>query len=220
MKLKNLLAAVISLALGQLCFFLVEPAQAAPFEGTIVAAGDSLTAGYGVPERDAYPAQLERKLIQYGYHWKVVNAGISGETSSGLLSRVDWILKLKPDIVILETGANDGMRGVDPKVTGANIDKAVTRLQAKGVTVVLAGMRMFANLGPTFTKEFAANYTTVAKKHHLILIPFFLEGVAGVPALNQQDGIHPVASGYQIITNRVYPYVTKAIDLKRKKRIP
>lgn len=220
MKLNNLVAALISLTVGHFCFFLVAPVQAAPLEGTIVAAGDSLTAGYGLPERDAYPAQLERKLNQNGYRWKVVNAGISGETSSGLLSRVDWILKLKPDIVILETGANDGLRGVDPKVTGANIDKAVTRLQAKGVTVVLAGMRMVTNMGPTFTKEFAANYSSVAKKHHLILIPFFLEGVAGDPALNQQDGIHPVARGYQIITDKVYPYVTKAIDLKRKKRIP
>lgn len=220
MKLNNLVAALVSLAVGHFCFFLVEPAQAAPFEGTIVAAGDSLTAGYGLSEREAYPAQLERKLNQNGYRWKVVNAGISGETSSGLLSRVDWILKLKPDIVILGTGANDGLRGVDPKVTRANLDKTVARLQEKGVTVVLAGMRMVTNMGPTFTRDFAANYTAIAKKHHLILIPFFLEGVAGDPALNQQDGIHPIARGYQIITDRVYPYVTKAIDLKRKTRIP
>jgi acyl-CoA thioesterase I len=193
------------------------PSAAAPaFEGTVVAVGDSLTAGYGLPETDAYPAQLERKLHQAGYRWRVVNAGISGETSSGTLARVDWILKLKPDIVILETGANDGLRGVDPRVTRDNIDQIVTRLQAQGVVVVLAGMRILANLGPEFTGQFAAIYPKVAAKHRLILIPFFLTGVAGDPALNQPDGIHPVTKGYQIVTDQVYPYLIQAIERKKK----
>jgi acyl-CoA thioesterase-1 len=186
-------------------------AQAQPaFAGTIVAFGDSLTAGYGVNEADAYPARLEKKLQAAGFNWRVVNAGISGETSSGALSRVAWVLKLKPDIVILETGANDGLRGIDTAATKKNITEIVRILKEKRVTVVLAGMRMFASMGRDYTAAFAAIYPAVAKKQDLILVPFFLEGVAGVPALNQSDGIHPVAEGYRIITDMIYPYVLKA----------
>jgi acyl-CoA thioesterase-1 len=194
------------------------PPQPPASEGTIVAVGDSLTAGYGLPENEAYPARLEQKLQQAGYHWKVVNAGISGETSSGALSRVDWVLKLKPDVVILETGANDGLRGVDPALTRENIDKMVTRLKEQGVIVVLAGMRMFTNMGPAYTAAFADIYPAVAKRHDLILIPFFLSGVAGDPALNQEDRIHPVAKGYGIVTDMVYPYALKAIEQKKKQQ--
>lgn len=190
-------------------------AQPQQNEGTIVAMGDSLTEGYGLPEGEAYPAQLEKRLQESGYRWRVVNAGISGETSSGALSRLDWVLKLKPDIVILETGANDGLRGTDPKLAHANIDQIVTRLQARGVLVVLAGMRMVTNLGPGYTRDFAAIYPEVAQKHGLILIPFFLEGVAGDPALNQGDGLHPVAKGYRIITERIYPYIVQAIGQRK-----
>jgi len=186
------------------------------FQGTIVAMGDSLTAGYGVPETDAYPAQLEKKLHQAGYPWKVVNAGISGETSAGALSRVDWVLRLNPDIVILETGANDGLRGIDPKVTRSNIEQTVKQLKGKNVVVMLAGMRMFANLGGTFTRDFAKIYPDVASREKLILMPFFLEGVAGKPVLNQSDGIHPVAEGYRIVTDKVYPFVLKAIEQRKK----
>ena len=225
MKLFGLLLALLALtagALGAGCqkkngSAAAPPAEAPSVEGTVVAVGDSLTAGYGLRETEAYPAKLENKLRQAGYRWRVVNAGISGETSSGTLSRVDWILKLKPDIVILETGANDGLRGVDPQLTRDNIDKTVTLLQEKGVVVVLAGMRMFANLGPSYTKEFADIYPKVAKQHGLILIPFFLAGVAGDAALNQADGIHPVAKGYQVVTDLVYPFLLQAIDQKKKR---
>ena len=180
------------------------------YAGTIVAVGDSLTAGYGVNEADAYPARLEKKLQAAGYRWRVVNAGISGETSSGTLSRVDWVLRLKPDIVILETGANDGLRGVDPQVTKNNIAETVRIFKQNRVTVILAGMRMVTSMGREYTEKFADVYPAVAQKHDLILIPFFLQGVAGDPALNQDDGIHPVAEGYRIITNMVYPYVLQA----------
>lgn len=183
--------------------------------GTIVAVGDSLTAGYGVNEADAYPAQLGKKLQAAGFHWRVVNAGISGETSSGTLSRIAWVLKLKPDIVILETGANDGLRGIDPQVTEKNIDETVRILKKNHVTVILAGMRMVSNMGQEYTSAFAAIYPTVAKKHGLLLIPFFLQGVAGDPALNQSDGIHPVAAGYRIITDMIYPYVVRALVSKQ-----
>ena len=188
-----------------------EAQQQTVYAGTIVAAGDSLTAGMGVSENNAYPAQLERKLREAGYNWQVINAGISGETSSGMLGRINWVLKLKPDIVILETGANDGMRGIDPAVARNNIDETVRILKQNNVVVVLAGMKMFANLGRTYTNAFETLYPAVAKKHDIILIPFFLEAVAGDPALNQADGIHPNPKGYRIITGRIEPYVLKAI---------
>jgi acyl-CoA thioesterase-1 len=180
--------------------------------GTIVAVGDSLTAGYGLDEADAYPAQLERRLREAGHPWRVVNAGISGETSSGALSRMNWVMTLKPDIVILVTGANDGLRGIDPKVTERNLDEMVRILTERNVTVVLGGMKMVTNLGRDYTRAFAAVYPAVAKRHGLILVPFFLEGVAARHDLNQADGIHPTAEGYRIVVDTVLPYVIKAIE--------
>ena len=185
--------------------------------GTVVAVGDSLTAGYGLAEPAAYPAQLGKKLNAAGYRWRVVNAGISGETSSGTLSRVDWILKLHPDVVVLETGANDGLRGIDSQVMRSNLDRIVTALQGKGVVVVLAGMRMLKSMGPQYVTRFGAVFPEVAKKHDLILIPFFLSNVAGEASLNQQDGIHPTERGYGIVTETVYPYVVRAIEKKKGK---
>jgi acyl-CoA thioesterase-1 len=179
--------------------------------GIIVAFGDSLTAGAGVAENEAYPAQLERKLNADGHHYKVINAGVSGETSSGALSRIKWVLTMKPDIVILETGANDGLRGVNPELTRNNLDAIVAALKEHGVVVVLAGMRMASNLGREYTEKFAAMYPFVAAKHQVILMPFFLAGVAGDPNLNQQDGIHPTAKGYEIVTANIYPYVVNAV---------
>jgi acyl-CoA thioesterase I len=188
------------------------------YEGTIVAVGNSLTAGLGVDVKDAYPARLERKLREAGYPWRVINAGISGETSSGALSRVEWVLKLRPDIVILETGANDGLRGIDTRVMKRNIDGMVRILKKNKVTVVLAGMRMAANLGREYTDAFSAVYPDLAGKYGIILIPFFLEGIAGEPALNQSDGIHPTAEGYRIVTETVFPYVKKAVAEKKGKK--
>lgn len=189
----------------------VQPVTAAAV-GTIVAVGDSLTAGLGVNEDETYPARLEKRLRAAGYQWRVINAGISGETSSGALARVGWVLKLKPDIVILETGANDGLRGVDPRLLQRNIDETLRIFKENKVTVILAGMRMVSNMGPEYTRAFAAVYPAMAGKHGLALIPFFLEGVAGDPSLNQTDGIHPTAAGYRLVTETVYPYVVKAID--------
>lgn len=182
--------------------------------GTIVAVGDSLTAGYGVAESQAYPALVERKLHQAGHKWRVINAGISGETSSGTLARLDWVLKLNPDIVILEIGANDGLRGQDPELIRRNIDRIVTRLEEQGVVVVLAGMHMLTNMGSPYRQQFAAIYTSVAKKHNLIFVPFILEKVAGEDALNLPDGIHPNAQGHQTVAETVYPYLLQAIKLK------
>ena len=192
------------------------PAAAPAWEGTIVALGDSLTAGYGLAESEAWPALLERRLAAEGRRWRVVNAGISGETSSGALARVDWVLRqLRPDVVILETGANDGMRGIELGLVRGNVLAAVRRLQGGGATVVLAGMQMLRNLGDDYTREFAAVYPAVARETGAILVPFFLEGVAAVPALNLPDGIHPNAAGQRRIVETVHPHVLRALAERR-----
>ncbi len=193
--------------------------QVAPAdEGIIVAMGDSLTAGLGVPEVQAYPAQLEQKLRADGYAFQVINAGVSGETSSAALTRTEWMLTLKPDIVILETGANDGLRGVDPNLTRDNIHAIVKALRAQNVVVVLAGMQMVRNLGESYTRAFEQIYPQIAQQHDLIFMPFFLQGVGGEPSLNQSDGIHPTASGYKMIVQNLYPHVTAAIQKLRRQR--
>ncbi len=210
---------LLTLILGILVGCERTPAQAVskpetsgnPPQGVIVCMGDSLTAGYRVDESEAYPALLAERLRQEGYDYEVINAGVSGETSSGALARLDWMLTLEPDIVILETGANDGLRAVDPSLTRRNIEAIVTRLKAEGVIVVLAGMQMVRNLGPAFTEAFGAIYPEIAAAQELILIPFFLEGVAGQPRLNQSDGIHPTAEGYRIVAANLHPYVRQAI---------
>jgi acyl-CoA thioesterase-1 len=178
----------------------------------IVAMGDSLTEGLGVDSAEAYPAQLQRKLQENGYDVTVVNAGVSGETSSGARSRTDWVLRQKPDIVILATGGNDGLRGIDPAITQENIDQIVQSIQASGAVVVLAGMEMVQNMGTQFTSDFRAIYPEIAQRHNLILMPFLLEGVAANPDLNQPDFIHPTAEGYTIVVDNLYPYVVQAIE--------
>ena len=196
-----------------------EPPSAPPeiqFASTIVAMGDSLTEGLGVPEEKTYPALLQKALRDKGYDYRVVNAGISGETSSGARSRMDWVLRMKPDIIILETGANDGLRGLDPELIRRNIREMVDAFTAEGIVVVLAGMKIFPNLGPAYSKTFADVYTNVGGDKDVILIPFFLEGVAGVPKMNQPDGIHPTADGYARVVENIFPYVTEAIVRHQK----
>ena len=185
------------------------------YEGTIIAVGDSLTAGLGVDEDEAYPALLQGKLQQDGYNWQVINAGISGETSSGLLSRINWIIAQHPDIVVLETGANDGLRGVPTMTIIKNISQAVQLLKEADIEVVLAGMQMLQNYGRDYTRLFASVYPAVAKKEEITLIPFLLEGVAGDPALNLRDGIHPNPEGQKIVTQTVYPFVVEAIKARQ-----
>jgi acyl-CoA thioesterase-1 len=186
-----------------------------PPEGVIVAMGDSLTEGFGLPEADSYPSVLQQMLTERDVHWRVVNAGISGETSSGARSRLDWVMKLKPDIVILETGANDALRGVPPENIFENIDAIVTELKARSVTVVLAGMKIHPNFGPEYSRNFADIYERVAREHDIIRMPFFLEGVAGRSELNRADGLHPNASGYREVARQVLPHVLDAIERHR-----
>lgn len=188
------------------------PAAPANYEGRIVAMGNSLTEGLGVSPDEAWPALLEAKLQAAGHNYEVINAGISGETTSGAVSRADWVLRLEPDIIILETGGNDSLRGVDLDVTEENLAQLVDTFQNKGSVVVLAGMQTLRNLGPDYTSRFASLYPALAQERDLILIPFFLEGVAADPELNQPDGIHPTAEGYEIVLETVYPYVLEAIE--------
>ena len=188
------------------------------FDKTIVALGDSLTEGYGVKEKEAYPARLEKKLHEAGYRWRVVNIGKSGETSDETLERLEQVLDLNPSIVILEIGVNDGFRGVDPKTIRGNIEKIVHILKDRNITVVLAGMRMFDDIRKDYNELFAGIYPEVAKKYSLILIPHFLKGVAGEPLLNRLDGIHPNPKGYRIVADTVFPYVRKAVELKEMER--
>ncbi|OXL21809.1 arylesterase [Psychrobacter sp. DAB_AL32B] len=174
--------------------------QSAPI--TILALGDSLTEGLGVDNDANYPAQLEVRLKELGYkNVKVVNSGLSGETSTGLVNRLDWVLQTKPDITILTVGANDAIRGIDVATVEANIRTAVKRLQDGGSEVILGGMQIYDNLGSDYVKSFAAIYPRVAKDMNVTLIPFFLDGVGGDPKLNQADAIHPTREGYKIIVN-------------------
>lgn len=181
------------------------------YHGTIMAVGDSLTAGLGVNEEASYPAQLQQKLEVAGKKYYVINAGVSGETTSGTLSRLDWILSAKPDIVILETGANDGLRGIDPAIPRKNIDEILTRFENEGVVVVFAGMKMVWNLGPAYIAAFNSIYPETAADHKVIFMPFFLDGVATIPRLNTGDGLHPNESGYAVVVEKIYPYVLQAI---------
>lgn len=169
----------------------------------IVAFGDSLTAGLGVEADESYPAQLQRRLDSLGYHYRVINAGVSGDTTAGGLRRVSWILNNKPELVILELGANDGLRGLSIDHAKSNLRQIIRQLQEGGTTVVLAGMKLPPNYGHEYTTRFEAMYRMLAKEYELALIPFFLEGVGGSSSLNQADGIHPTREGYEIIVDQV-----------------
>jgi acyl-CoA thioesterase I len=184
---------------------------------TIVAVGDSLTAGFGVAEEESYPALLEKKLQADGHQYRVVNAGVSAETSSGTLARLEWILTLNPDIVILETGANDGLRGIDPQVAENNIREILRILAERDVVVLLAGMKMVRNLGPLYVAKFNALYPKLAEESGAVFIPFFLDGVAMQARLNQADGVHPNADGYKKVIENLYPYVVEAIKRRQSR---
>jgi len=176
-------------------------------ERVIVALGDSLTAGLGVAADEAYPARLEARLAREGYTYRVVNAGVSGDTTAGGLRRVDWVLRAKPEIVIVALGANDGLRAQSPQAMRENLAAIVRRLQAAGARVLLAGMRLPPNYGAEYTKEFQAVFPEVARSTGVTFMPFLLDGVAADPRLNQPDGIHPTAAGQQVIADRLWPYL-------------
>ncbi|HPI79180.1 MAG TPA: arylesterase [Cyclobacteriaceae bacterium] len=172
---------------------------------TILFFGDSITAGYGLSPEDAFPAHVEAMLVKKGMDVKVVNAGLSGETSAGGLSRIDWVLRQPIDVFILELGANDGLRGLPLGQTRANLQAIIDKVKAKNpkVRIVLAGMMVPPNLGEEYTTEFKEIYPRLARKNNASLIPFLLEGVAGDGQLNLADGIHPNVAGHKIVARTV-----------------
>ena len=178
--------------------------------GVVLAVGTSLTAGYGLPDPDlAYPGLLEKRVEEAGLPYRVVNAGVSGETSAGALRRMDWLLRQKVDVFVLETGANDALRGQDPAGTRANIDAILTRAAAQSPPprLVLLGMKAPPNFGAVYGRGFDAIYPDLARKHGAVLVPFVLEGVAGIPRLNQADGIHPTEEGQRKMADLVWAAV-------------
>lgn len=177
----------------------------------ILVLGDSLSAGYGLTTAEAFPAQLEQALRQNGLSVRVINAGVSGGTTAGGLARLDWALSDRPQLVIVQLGANDALRGLDPEQARANLDAILTRLQSEGMPVLLAGMRAPRNLGPDYYTKFDRIYSDLARKHRIALDPFFLEGVALRPELNQADGLHPNAQGVAVIVRRLLPQVQELL---------
>lgn len=169
--------------------------------------GDSLTAGYGLPSSDAFPAKLQKALRAKGVAVDVINAGVSGDTTSAGLARLDWSIPKDADTVIVELGANDALRGVDPQIARASLDAILKKLKARNVAVLLCGMLAPPNYGAEYAAKFNAIYPDLAKAYDVPLYPFFLDGVAAVAKLNQPDGIHPTSAGIDIIVERILPTV-------------
>jgi acyl-CoA thioesterase-1 len=173
----------------------------------VVFLGDSLTAGLGLGAADAYPAILGQRFAAQGQPIRVINAGVSGDTTAGGLRRLDWLLRQKPDVVVVGLGANDALRGADPAEIERNLREILKRSRAAGARVLLLGMRIPPNYGPDYTGRFTALYPRIAKDMNVPLVPFLLAGVGGIPDLNQADGIHPTAVGQRKVAENVYPYL-------------
>jgi acyl-CoA thioesterase-1 len=183
----------------------------------ILAFGDSLTAGYGLADlSDSFPEQLERALKAKGHNVDIIQGGISGDTTTGGLNRIEWSLADKPDAVIVELGGNDGLRAVDPAVTEKSLDGLIARIRKDNTPVLLAGMLAPPNLGRDYADRFGSLFERVAKKHNVLFYPFFLEGVAGDMKLNQPDRIHPNPQGVKVIVEKILPSVEKLIEQVRK----
>lgn len=182
--------------------------------------GDSLTAGYGLARTDSFPTRLEQALREEGYDVTVINAGVSGDTTAAARARLPWVLGKGatglPDAVMVELGANDGLRGLDPEAAYANLDAILSELRARGLPVLLTGMKAPPNLGAEYGRDFEAVFTRLAEKHDLGFYPFFLDGVAAVPALNQADGIHPNRAGMDEIVRRILPATSAFLDTVRR----
>ncbi len=189
---------------------------AALAEIRILALGDSLTAGYGLPSGQGFTFQLERALKAKGLDVRVLNAGVSGDTTAGGLARLDWALGDKPDAAIVALGANDMLRGLDPQKAAQNLDAILGKLKARNLPVLLAGMRAAPNLGRDYAQRFDAIYPELSRKYGAELYPFFLEGVAAQPKLNQPDGLHPTAEGIAEMVRRILPYVERLVAQARR----
>lgn len=202
-----LMLALAALSAAPLTASLAAAAASEPLK--VVALGDSLTAGYGLSAAAAFPARLQKALVERGIDAEIVNAGVSGDTASGGRDRLDWSVSDGTQAVILELGANDALRGVAPEVTRAALDDILTRLKARNIPVLLAGMYAGRNFGADYTEAFDRIYPELAEAHGVPLYPFFLDGVAGEARLNQRDGIHPTAEGVDEIVRRILPTVER-----------
>jgi len=190
-------------------FFNVPSVQAA--EPKIMVFGDSLAAGYGLSHTDSFPGQLQTRLRAQGFGHEIVNAGVSGDTTAGGLARLDWALADQPDFIILILGGNDMLRGLSPAQTREALDQILHRLKQRNIDILLCGMLAPANMGPDYAADFAALYAELAAKHDVLFYPFFLDGVALNPDLNQPDGLHPDAGGVSVIVSRIWPYILHLI---------
>ena len=191
-------------------------APAATHDGTptIVFLGTSITAGLGVDPEQAYPAVIQRKLDSAGFRYQVINAGQSGESSAGALNRIDWILRQPPMVLVVETGANDGLRGQSPEGVRSNIQAIIdrTKRRSPGTRIILAGMQALPNMGSRYVREFVAIYPELAERNGIQLVPFILEGVGGVDSLNQADGIHPTPAGQEIVAGNVWRVLLPVLE--------
>ncbi|MGI9404661.1 MAG: arylesterase [Hyphomicrobium sp.] len=204
------LLAVVNMSLGAAKTSIVGPGPAKPIR--IVAFGDSLTAGFGLKPRYAFPAQLQKALKARGHNVVVANAGVSGDTTAAGLERLAWAVPDGTDAIIVEFGGNDALRGIDPKVTRANLEKIISSLKQRNMPILLAGIRAPANWGEDYSKAFDAIFPDLAQEHGLVFYPFFLEGVVLNPKLNLNDGLHPSSKGIAEIVKRIVPSVEELID--------
>jgi acyl-CoA thioesterase-1 len=189
----------------------IRPSAIAAEPIKLVVLGDSLSAGYGLPLKDAFPTKLAAALKARGRNVTVVNAGVSGDTASGGLERIDWSIPEDTQAVIVELGANDALRGIDPKVTQRALERIIRRLHERHIPVLLAGMKAPRNMGLSYIEVFDGIYPALASSHAVVFYPFFLEGVAGNPKLNQRDGLHPNAAGVDVVVARIMPKVEELV---------
>ena len=213
---RKLFLASLAILCAAAWFLHAPEAKADPIR--IVAFGDSLTAGLGLPAQDAFPSKLAVALKARGYDVAIVNAGVSGDTTSAALARLDWSVAANTQAVIIEFGANDAFRGVLPAIVSQNLDEIIRRLKARNIEVLLAGMYAPRNLGGDYVAAFDAIYPALAKKHGLVLEPFFLKGVAGNATLNQADGIHPTAAGVDVVVKTILPSAEALIQRVRARK--
>ena len=209
--MKRAALAMVAIAAGMILASALHGVQAKAREKVIVAFGDSLTAGLGLPEKDSFPAQLELALRARGQEVKVINAGVSGDTAAAGLARLDWVMPDDASAVIVELGANDALQGLDPAATKATLEKIVTQVQARGLPILLAGMEAPRNLGKDYVDRFRAIYADLATRYNVVFYPFFLDGVVLDDKYMQGDGLHPNAAGVARIVDLILPKVEELL---------
>ena len=194
-------------------------AHAAQGKPRVVFLGDSLTAGYGLPKEQSVPSLVQKRLTEAGYDYEAVNHGVSGDTSAGGVSRLDWALTGDVRVLVIELGANDGLRGLPVETTKANLSDIITRAKARGIAVLLTGMEAPPNHGPAYTAQFRQTFSDLAREHKVAFVPFYLEGVAGNPELNIADGIHPNAEGAAIVEQTIWKALQPLLEQDRLKQV-